>query len=1149
MDEHKHIHQMRLAQRQRYTDLVLSGGGAKGIIYKGCIKELHEQGVLATLQHIHGTSAGALTCALVATGITIPKLEELLDTTDFTKLLGKGFLLNKDGRPMYDLLRKNIRNNIASWLENSDIINKLEQELECLKKQSRQNCTEKLEIKIKNREQKLKALIKIKAKVKQDKSITFRTLRILNKIDPVQFKLLTVNAVDKATGVVQKFNAEQTPDVEIALAARASAALPGILQGTRIKIDGKIRTFIDGGIKENTPLTQRAKVDEESTNKRTLIMMFDYAVTRKALFGSPTRKIANYFFLTRWAINLILILLAGFRLAFSYLIHIEKNMHEVRKQALNAMILNTGNVGTLDFDSANKLSKYLGVKGQLLTRKKLSDYGYLGCESLDGSLDVKLLALSFYENVYSYLTKEQESIFIKYFSDDYYDYDKRSLSLILSNLLLDIKKIDVYHEQHFLSRFVKKLNARTLSYTVKGLFIQLFDPEFIPSQSNVTESVAGYKFTKMQVEAYLGKLMPEDLIEREELEREKEFTALNPNKKLSVYAEAIEDALIAKAVEDNKNQFNGLFFKIVKVLLWPFKFIISLPFKLISYLEMRKWEKKAENIPADELTQPPQQVVYVPDSTQDMDDKCYYIIQKGRIWFKPIAADKKHEWQLLGADGRPPYCNKPLVSLSADGANLVAVDTAGHVHYTKTEKLNFVVSENGWKKTKEGLNWDDAWYRVPVISFFVNLFRGRHLRLPEGTKMYAMSHRGSDTLYTKDISGKKDPGHIGCTSIFTLGANGRIFYADPWLANRFDNEITGPCDGQFVADTMSVSASTHFLLRHSRNGGLPEIYTRTADFDIIGSDPFLSTTYDRDDLTPMVRVMPAENWLKQPTTGLEQAKKLTSKIAVIQTGRGQEQRQLRILAEDQHGNVGYYYKWLYEKAWRFEATPEVTIVDEKDCFLNNDAPMPPAIDLDGINIGIQEHKAIDLITGVKLNKFLKHGLNERGLNTHIVIKLNDEQEIVLPIYACLGVKHLVGADYYKPHWTVFIPKEYRESTNENIQQVLAAMGIKKSSSNIQVKIKESHDKFSDRVDISFGSKFRFCFGATSVNSTASESCVRSPDVANDACSLAFAKAWSTTPVDSAQLSTAYIGPPLGASSTSSTSSTSSSTSSYSSARR
>jgi NTE family protein len=69
------------AGREQRADLVLAGGGVKGIAHVGVLSVLHEHGY--RFERAAGTSAGAIVAALVAAGMPPPRLQELLGELDY----------------------------------------------------------------------------------------------------------------------------------------------------------------------------------------------------------------------------------------------------------------------------------------------------------------------------------------------------------------------------------------------------------------------------------------------------------------------------------------------------------------------------------------------------------------------------------------------------------------------------------------------------------------------------------------------------------------------------------------------------------------------------------------------------------------------------------------------------------------------------------------------------------------------------------------------------------------------------------------------------------------------------------------------------------------------------------------------------------
>ena len=69
------------------SNLVFRGGGPKGLAFVEALSILEEEKLLHTVERVAGTSAGAITAALVAVGYPIHKLESLLKTTNLPEIL------------------------------------------------------------------------------------------------------------------------------------------------------------------------------------------------------------------------------------------------------------------------------------------------------------------------------------------------------------------------------------------------------------------------------------------------------------------------------------------------------------------------------------------------------------------------------------------------------------------------------------------------------------------------------------------------------------------------------------------------------------------------------------------------------------------------------------------------------------------------------------------------------------------------------------------------------------------------------------------------------------------------------------------------------------------------------------------------------
>lgn len=304
-------------------NLVISGGGAKGVILPGVMKasesyRIGDNTFREQLENIAGSSVGALTAGLIASGMPADEFIQALAAEDFIKVLGKGSVgpLFKSGKPLVKFLRTHIKKTVGENIlrltnktKLEDIQNVKQFVIQKLHSLGKVYSTAKVSKITKDIEE---TLVILKSEKIDEFKLTFSMLNSLREVDPKTFKNLTVTATCTESGSTFYFDAEKTPNLDIAIACRASASLPLILD--RVKIDSasllpgyvstgaKTLTFIDGGWLDNVPvkamLNKQALVDnkgDRGQNLQTLALVFDEIGTSK--FGqSPylQAKIKKY---------------------------------------------------------------------------------------------------------------------------------------------------------------------------------------------------------------------------------------------------------------------------------------------------------------------------------------------------------------------------------------------------------------------------------------------------------------------------------------------------------------------------------------------------------------------------------------------------------------------------------------------------------------------------------------------------------------------------------------------------------------------------------------------------------------------------------------------------------------------------------------
>ncbi|MDF7821915.1 patatin-like phospholipase family protein [Runella sp. MFBS21] len=74
------LYSFSVFSQKKYHNLVLEGGGIRGIAYCGAIQELEQRGLLKDIRRLGGTSAGAIQASLLAVGYSAAELTDLVAT-------------------------------------------------------------------------------------------------------------------------------------------------------------------------------------------------------------------------------------------------------------------------------------------------------------------------------------------------------------------------------------------------------------------------------------------------------------------------------------------------------------------------------------------------------------------------------------------------------------------------------------------------------------------------------------------------------------------------------------------------------------------------------------------------------------------------------------------------------------------------------------------------------------------------------------------------------------------------------------------------------------------------------------------------------------------------------------------------------------
>lgn len=222
--------------------LVFEGGGVRGIAYAGAVNELYRSGMLRNVEHVAGSSIGAVAAMLVAIGCTPDEIDELLGNLTFTPYL-------EGEKP---------------WRITPELISKGKQWLSIFTKEGYSISSGKLF---------LEWIQKIIESKLGNKDATFADLAKLVEENGQKYKYLSVTGSNLSKNRIEVFDHIKTPDMSIATAIRISASFPGVFKPVEIKrleevmVEVKtdqgivkekrlvevVNVYVDGGLMDNLP--------------------------------------------------------------------------------------------------------------------------------------------------------------------------------------------------------------------------------------------------------------------------------------------------------------------------------------------------------------------------------------------------------------------------------------------------------------------------------------------------------------------------------------------------------------------------------------------------------------------------------------------------------------------------------------------------------------------------------------------------------------------------------------------------------------------------------------------------------------------------------------------------------------------------------
>ncbi|KVK85939.1 hypothetical protein WJ47_27990 [Burkholderia ubonensis] len=270
--------------------LVLSGGGAKGAAYPGAVLALEEGGIMPAIKNIAGSSAGAITAALIASGVSGSQFKDLSNRMDFLDLVR-----DRVGSPQLQIIRHvyedTLKETFAKVGRHVPFARNIGSSLALLSNmRTEAPALEKL-LKDETRTSVLKHIAthpattdhhpvidEIRHKLEAGGDVTFSDLRRLSQCNPA-FKNLqcTGTLMESHRPQLMVFSADTTPDLSIARAACISGAFPFVFAQPEETTPFGTTRYQDGGVMLNVPapeIFEPKSVSQTLPNPNSLVLTF-----------------------------------------------------------------------------------------------------------------------------------------------------------------------------------------------------------------------------------------------------------------------------------------------------------------------------------------------------------------------------------------------------------------------------------------------------------------------------------------------------------------------------------------------------------------------------------------------------------------------------------------------------------------------------------------------------------------------------------------------------------------------------------------------------------------------------------------------------------------------------------------------------------
>ncbi|MEY4875223.1 MAG: hypothetical protein RL708_372 [Bacteroidota bacterium] len=220
-----------------YKNLVMEGGGIRGIAYVGAIDELQKNNLLDSIQNVAGTSAGSILAVLLAVDYKADELKEILANIKFQQFNDNEFGFVSGSKR---LIKK------YGWYKGNNFENFIE---------------------------------KLISKKTAQHNITLLQLHQLHILQPLKYKDLFVTATDLVSQQAIVISYKNYPEMPVSKAVRCSMSIPYYFKPVQwiFKSDSFSyqQILVDGGVLMNYPITI---FDKQYSSNQTIGLRLDDSI-------------------------------------------------------------------------------------------------------------------------------------------------------------------------------------------------------------------------------------------------------------------------------------------------------------------------------------------------------------------------------------------------------------------------------------------------------------------------------------------------------------------------------------------------------------------------------------------------------------------------------------------------------------------------------------------------------------------------------------------------------------------------------------------------------------------------------------------------------------------------------------------------------